>query len=107
MPFIFRELQFSMTVYNQEEAAFTPLHSHHQAHYTTKFPRCTPQSLIVMYVTEVTRKKKRRIKGKGEMPDVFADVSISSICTFYLLYYTHDLHILPSNEITMMETSSW
>jgi hypothetical protein len=60
-----------------------------------------------MYVTKVTRKKKRRRKGKREMPDFFADVSISSICTFYLLYYTHDLHILPSKEITMMETSSW
>jgi len=26
---------------------------------------------------------------------------------FIILIYTHDLHILPSKEITMMETSSW
>jgi hypothetical protein len=53
------------------------------------------------------QEKEKKKKGKREMPEFFADVSISSICTFYLLYYTHDLHILPSKEITMMETSSW
>lgn len=32
--------------------------------------------------------------------------SISSTC-FFPLFYTQDLHILPSNEITMIDTSSW
>lgn len=44
------------------------------------------------------------------MPDFFVrDVSILLYLLIYDIFstYTQDLHILPSKEITIMETSSW
>lgn len=79
------KLQFSMAVYNQQEPAFTPLHSSSPSKLHNK----VPEALLQMF-TKVTRKKTAKKKEKKEKKegnaDFVADVSMSSIGAFLYLY---------------------
>lgn len=74
-----------MAVYNQQEPAFTPLHSSSPSKLHNK----VPEALLQMF-TKVTRKKTAKKKEKKEKKegnaDFVADVSMSSIGAFLYLY---------------------
>lgn len=107
MSFI-RKLQFSMTVYNQHEPVlFTPLQTLPASQSHGQPTRLSSPRSLIGIIQRWTRKKNT---AKMEMPDFFKKKKNRHLYIFYLWFsftYTHDLHIIPSNEITITETSSW
>lgn len=78
---------------------------HHPLICTTKSLRLNPRAYLLFYKR---RGGKLNGKSKNQMLDTWALLYLFFLFLFVpQVNYTHDLHILPSKEITMIETSSW
>lgn len=109
MSFI-RKLQFSMTVYNQHEPVlFTPLQTLPASQSHGQPTRLSSPGSLIGIIQRWTRKKKKHSQN-GNAWLLLKKKKNRHLYIFYLWFsftYTHDLHIIPSNEITITETSSW
>lgn len=97
------------SLYNQNRASlnnFTILTTHCIAQLS---PSELSKSLIVIcYKGDQEKgKNKKKKTSKMDAPLIFWMSSVYHFIRDFHYFYTLDLHILPSNEITIIETSSW
>ena len=102
------DYNFSMTsLYNQNRASlknFTILTTHCIAQLS---PSELSKSLIVICYKGDQEKEKKKKTSKMDARSILRMSSVYHFIRDFHYFYTLDLHILPSNEITIIETSSW